>query len=274
MALQAAARGAFHDCPAHHTKEHNMSQYGDPRSARPRPEFWAAISLAATIAAGSALMIASAQGAGRAAQASLQAKLTAHPDKIKSCNSANACLQYQNEGPGDAIDGTSSVSGNGNGVYGISNAHGSTGVIGRNFAGGWGLFGQTSGVSGPGAGVAAYSTNGNVALTASVSSANLLKPIFEAYSSSGRVAVIDDAGNIAVTGLLFSSGDCLDGCSRTRRVQTYTPREAAPTTDDVGEAHLAAGRAFVRLDPSFANVIDVKAGYVVLITPEGENRGL
>ena len=194
--------------------------------------------------------------------------------KTKTCNSASACLQYRNAGTGDAIDGTSSPGGNGNGVYGVSNGTGSTGVIGRNFAGGWGLYGQTSGPAGPGAGVAAYSTNGNVAMTASVASADSSALVFSAYNAFGTIAAIDDFGNIGISGLIFTNGDCGSGCSRTRHVKTYAPREAAPTVEDVGEAHLVAGRASVDLDRSFANVIDAKAGYAVLLTPEGDSRGL
>jgi hypothetical protein len=61
---------------------------------------------------------------------------------------------------------------------------------------------------------------------------------------------------------------------RTTRVRSYGATVAAPTLEDTGEARLIAGSATVRLDPAFANAIDPRQGYVVLITPEGDTRGL
>jgi hypothetical protein len=47
-----------------------------------------------------------------------------------------------------------------------------------------------------------------------------------------------------------------------------------PTREDYGEAQLANGQAYVRLDPAFANIIDHRAGYLVFLTPEGPSQGL
>ena len=44
--------------------------------------------------------------------------------------------------------------------------------------------------------------------------------------------------------------------------------------EDFGEAQLSGGAAFVRLDPSFANVIDATKAYLVFITPYAETKGL
>jgi hypothetical protein len=54
----------------------------------------------------------------------------------------------------------------------------------------------------------------------------------------------------------------------------YTPRTSLPTMEDVGEAQLVAGTAYVRIDPAFANVIDRRASYLVFITPEGDSNSL
>jgi hypothetical protein len=98
--------------------------------------------------------------------------------------------------------------------------------------------------------------------------------VMEEYDSVGRILTFNDFGDLGISGLLFTDGPCDNGCSRTRRVKTYAPRESVPTTEDVGEARLVDGRASVTLEHAFANVIDRAAGYVVLITPEGNNRGL
>ena len=44
--------------------------------------------------------------------------------------------------------------------------------------------------------------------------------------------------------------------------------------EDIGEGQLVAGKAFVSLDPGFANVIDQRSTYVVFVSPEGPNQGL
>jgi hypothetical protein len=41
-----------------------------------------------------------------------------------------------------------------------------------------------------------------------------------------------------------------------------------------GEAQLVNGRAFVPIDPALADVIDVRAGYHVFVTPEGDSNAL
>ncbi len=79
-------------------------------------------------------------------------------------------------------------------------------------------------------------------------------------------------------GLIYTGGSCHSGCiqggKRVRSVSAYTPSEAEPTIEDTGESTLVNGVAHVQLDPKFANVIDTNSDYVVLITPEGDCRGL
>ena len=206
-------------------------------------------------------------------RATLPAASSVHPVGVKRCNVGVPCIAYTNAGGGDAIDGTSTTR-SGNGISGVSTSFGSTGVIGHNSAGGWGLYGATAGPAGPGAGVEAFSSNRDPALRASVDTASTGATVMELYNSNGRILGFDDFGDLAISGFLFTDGPCGSGCSRTRRVKTYAPREALPTTEDVGEAQLVDGRASVTLEHAFANVIDRAAGYVVLITPEGNNRGL
>src|SRR5579863_4363519 len=72
-----------------------MNQYRNPRTRRPRPGLWATLSLAAAVAAGSAIAIANAQ----------DGQLREQPAKAKACNSSNPCVKQTNNGAGPAIEG-------------------------------------------------------------------------------------------------------------------------------------------------------------------------
>lgn len=78
------------------------------------------------------------------------------------------------------------------------------------------------------------------------------------------------AGNVLVNGEIYTSGSCSSGCTRTRRQASFVSRSSVPTIDDIGEATLRDGVARVALAPDFANVIDTRKPYVVLVTPEGD----
>jgi hypothetical protein len=94
-------------------------------------------------------------------------------------------------------------------------------------------------------------------------------------TSSNYVARIDGFGDMFLTGLLRTSGSCSSGCAKVagqagRRVVSYAPRETQPTMEDVGEAQLVGGRAYVRLEAKYATVVDRTSRYFVFITPEGD----
>jgi hypothetical protein len=93
------------------------------------------------------------------------------------------------------------------------------------------------------------------------------------------VATLDTAGNLNIAGILTTSGSCSTGCAPVKsgpgkRVVSYVGSQSRPSMEDVGEAQLVHGQAFVRLDPSFANVIDTHSQYMVFLTPEGDTNGL
>ena len=90
---------------------------------------------------------------------------------------------------------------------------------------------------------------------------------------------LNDPSGIAFFNALYTNGFCSAGCATSqnhtaRRVRFYTPRESLPTVEDFGEAQLVAGQAHVVLDRTFANTIEVRANYLVFLTPEGDSRGL
>jgi len=193
---------------------------------------------------------------------------------------------------GDAVLGTST---NSAGLYGSSvNSVGAigtstktTGVYGTVTGGSGsptGVYGQDKSTNINGAGVAGQSNVGTGVIAATLSSSTKTQALIAAspngaYIFSGvgannqEVAAIDGVGDIAISGEIFTSGQCQSGCVR-HRVRSYAASESTPTIEDTGEAQLVAGAAFVRIDPAFANAIDPRQGYSVLITPEGDTRGL
>ena len=110
-------------------------------------------------------------------------------------------------------------------------------------------------------------------------SGNPFVDAYEAFDSNGTLlAKITDTGDVSILGQIFTSGGCSSGCitqnHKVRRVVSYAPTEAEPTREDTGIAQLVEGKAYVRLDPAFVNVIDTRRSYAVLLTPEGDSRGL
>ncbi len=89
-------------------------------------------------------------------------------------------------------------------------------------------------------------------------------------SQLGLVFDLDGYGNVTIDGQIYTSGSCGFGCSRTRHVESFGARTSQPTLDDVGESAMRDGSAHVALDPAFANAIDGRKLYVVLLTPEGD----
>lgn len=55
---------------------------------------------------------------------------------------------------------------------------------------------------------------------------------------------------------------------------TYAATTTAPTVEDTGSAQLVNGQAAVPLDGAFAQTIDARQPYRVLLTPDGDTRGL
>jgi hypothetical protein len=57
-------------------------------------------------------------------------------------------------------------------------------------------------------------------------------------------------------------------------VAMYAARETLPSVEDYGTGHLAAGRAYVSLDPAFAATISRTQPYMVIVTPNGQSHGV
>lgn len=141
--------------------------------------------------------------------------------------------------------------------------------------------------AGDGVGVEGYSANGpgllgfvatgspETVLELDAGTADSGGNAMEAYDSNGSLTfTLDNAGNVTIPGLIFTKGFCKTGCSPTHRITEYSPRESVPTMEDIGEGQLVGGKAYVPLDPVYANVINSGASYVVFVSPEGPNQGL
>ena len=256
----------------------------------------------ASIAALAAALTAAGIGKAHAAR-------DASPDK--ACSNGTSCFSITQNGTGEGIVSHSQV-GNaveshslqGNGAFGdtknpsASTKHCASGVIGLDLStdGGTLNFGVSGrsyhgtgilGLSGTGNGLLGSSTRGTGIMAESASTdhpalallatgTGLLAAATNARSQ--QVMSLDQAGNLTIAGQLTTGTNCRQGCAGkaagAARVIAYAPRESMPTMEDVGEAQLSGGAAFVRLDPAFANVIDATKGYLVFITPYGETKGL
>ena len=94
---------------------------------------------------------------------------------------------------------------------------------------------------------------------------------FVATDSVGNdLFFIDVAGNVYYHGGLIQFAHTRGGGSAT----TYGNASTSPTLDDNGTAQLVNGMATIRLDSTFASAIDSSRPYQVMLTPDGDTRGL
>lgn len=94
------------------------------------------------------------------------------------------------------------------------------------------------------------------------------------------IALTDSNGN----NLFFVNGNgdtyyhgSLNQFARTRRgnvALAYGATTTSPTIEDNGTATLVGGVATVQLDAAFANTIDLRKAYQVMLTPDGDTKGL
>jgi hypothetical protein len=211
-----------------------------------------------------------------------------------TCSSAKPCVAATNLAKGQGFSGSSAF---GTGVRGITTnattTHPEQGVLGWDRSAvttNAGVYGRSNmgtavlGESQTGAAIIG-ATNGSIGIagyTGSTAASSVAlaaeapngADLFLAEGAGDSSVTIDGAANVTTTGQIFTSGACSSGCIVHRRVRSYGTTAAAPTMEDTGESLLSGGAAYVRLDPAFANAIDPREGYYVLVTPEGETRGL
>jgi hypothetical protein len=115
---------------------------------------------------------------------------------------------------------------------------------------------------------------GTATVAAMTSTANTGAPIYAGANAYGSVFTVDDDGDLTVTGSVRTGNPCSRGCDAVHRSIAYAATAPTPTLEDTGESQLHSGEANVRLDADFANAIDARTQYIVLLTSEGENQGL
>jgi len=101
-------------------------------------------------------------------------------------------------------------------------------------------------------------------------------PLFRAYAASTEKLDLDNAGNMVIAGTLTQNGAPHDAMQTSggNRVVMYGPMQAVATVEDLGEAQLSAGQAYVHIDARFAGTMDLTRSYLVFLTPQGDTPGL
>ena len=168
--------------------------------------------------------------------------------------------------------GVKGITANGNGVFAEATKSGGVAINARNDSTGTGIFA----ISG-GEGIEAE-TSGTIGQKSAFVGISLSgTDIYQGYTQTGsyltQVGRLDGSGNITITGKLYTQGSCSTGCAR-HQIRSYGAQAAAPVLEDTGEAQLRSRVAYVPLDPAFAQAIDARRGYYVLITPESATNQL
>jgi hypothetical protein len=104
---------------------------------------------------------------------------------------------------------------------------------------------------------------------------DLLFAGFGSQSGNNKVFYVTDAGDVFAHS--YNTGVAANVLQRTstgQTVKTFSNQSAVPTLEDFGRAQLINGVANVRLERTFASAIDRNATYMVMLTPEGDCRGL
>lgn len=246
-----------------------------------------------------AALVASTVGTGSAGAFSAS-NFSASVDALTaSTNGSGAGVNGSSLG-GDGVVGfansPSSSFTTGVGVRGKVNSIFGTAVEGDGGSSGTGVFGQgDTGVNAAGGGTGVFATAGSSgdgvqsqgyfgvrAFAAGLNSSSYFADcdtqgfVMIGQNGGGHVMSIDCAGNAIFKGSVTQFGSPATVTHRVdgRAVVAYAPRVTRPTIEDVGEAQLQNGQAYVRLDSTFAQTIDARVGYLVFITPSGESRGL
>lgn len=95
-------------------------------------------------------------------------------------------------------------------------------------------------------------------------------PIVATDESGNDLFFVDGSGNVYYHGTLNQFVRTRDG----NVAQAYETTSTAPSIEDNGTAHLNMGIAQIALNPAFARAIDGQRPYQVMLTPDGDTRGL
>jgi hypothetical protein len=173
------------------------------------------------------------------------------------------------------VNGTSSSSSMGAGVYGVEGSQSGTGANNIGGAGVWGDAGNhgNEGVLATGDdthGVLALS-NGALATIYAQNNTNQAQgsSVFAAVGNYGD-CTIDVSGDLLCTGSI-SPIVPVDGGSR--RVALYAVESSESWFENVGSGQLVNGIALVTIEPTFAQTVNTAIEYHVFLTPKGDCEG-
>ena len=168
----------------------------------------------------------------------------ASPDKSKiSCNKSTACFEGTNTGSGPGIAGV----GGGTGISGSATA-------------GYGGF---------------FQNNSDTLPSLVANNLDYYGDSFLALTGAGFFEV-DGYGNGYFSGNVYTGEEEITN-QRTRdgdRLGTFGTQSTRATIEDTGTSRLMNGEGAVRFDAAFARTLDLRQGYQVFLTPDGDTRGL
>jgi hypothetical protein len=215
---------------------------------------------AVVIAGGGALLLGASLAVSSVAPVSGASEI--QPAKVKaSCNSTAPCTNFKNSGSGAGVEGTSS--GSSPSVYNLGAIQGDANGLNGTYA-------YSSGRNG-----GFFENN-----TSSYYSLFSFQDNSSGYSFGAQNSSTGDYFSVDEDGDGYFSGDvdatAYDTHLRVRGgyVRAFNAISTRQTIEDTGTARLMNGEAAVRFDGPLANAIDIRQGYQVFLTPDGETRGL
>ena len=176
--------------------------------------------------------------------------------------------------------GISGLSTNGFGVTGTSTTIGVFGSSSGTNIDDYGVEGIGSNIGVEGLGnIGVHGVSGNVAgqfdgsgvgIIASAFSSTADYPLILRDNNHNDLFFVNGAGAVFYHGSLNSFAVAPKGNVAT----AYTSKAASPMVEDTGSGQLINGVAMVSLDSAFAQTMDPRTPYHVLLTPDGDTRGL
>jgi hypothetical protein len=179
---------------------------------------------------------------------------------LEGFSSSNSGVKAVSEGNGDGVE---AYTGGGTALYGsASTGFGLVAVTGGGTGGIPAIYGKNA--AGNGADISgSYGVIGR-------SPATGFPLVLTDSSGENNLFYVDGSGNVSYRGGLFK----LMATKTRGQAVAYGTTSATPTIEDTGTAQLVNGSATVPLDATFAQTIDPQRTYQVMITPDGDTRGL
>jgi hypothetical protein len=207
------------------------------------------------------------------------AKSTSGSATISTSTYADGVQAYSsnNDGTNSGTNNNSSQSSGRSGVWGHDDStdggQGNVGVAGSS-TNGVGVSGSSSafvGVLGssPSAQGGAF-TGGYIGVEGQAPAGTATFPLVLVDTSGNSLDYTNGNGDIFVHGSYNNFARVRNG----NFVVSYGATSAAPSVEDNGTAQMVNGVAVVKLDATFAHAIDLSQAYHVMITPDGDTRGL